>query len=142
MEDLWAYRRRRIVRVTHRVVIGTWEQARAGLHTLGLSGRLNTAFVERVNLTIRRGVPALGRRMWATAQTVPGLRCQIAWWRGDDHFVRPHHALRVALPAPRQRAGRREPQRYRARTLAMAAGLTTRRWGIREFLSMPSAQMT
>ena len=137
-----AYRRRRIVRVTHRVVIGTWGRLRAGLHALGLSGRVNTAFVERVNLTIRRGVPALGRRTWATAQTVPGLRCQLAWWRGYYHFVRPHHALRVVLPTPRHRGGRREPQRYRARTPAMAAGLATRRWGTREFLSVPCAQAT
>jgi IS1 family transposase/transposase-like protein len=137
-----AYRRRRIVRVTHRVVIGTWGQLRAGLRALGLSGRVNTAFVERVNLTIRRGVPALGRRTWATAQTVPGLRCQLAWWRGYYHFIRPHHALRVVLPTPRHRGGRREPQRYRARTPAMAAGLTTRRWGTRELLSVPCVQAT
>ncbi len=35
---------------------------------VGLNGRLNTAFVERVNLTIRRGVAALTRRTWSTAQ--------------------------------------------------------------------------
>src|SRR4051794_24324904 len=40
------YRRRRIVRVAHRVVAGTAEQLRVALQALGLSGRLNTAFVE------------------------------------------------------------------------------------------------
>jgi IS1 family transposase/transposase-like protein len=132
------YRRRRIVRVTYRVLCGTREHLRVALQVLGLSGRLNTAFVERVNLTIRQGIAALTRRSWSTAQTVPGLLGRVAWWRGYYHFIRPHHALRVALAAPRCRGGRRVPQRYRARTPAMAAGLTTRRWSALEFLGMPS----
>ncbi len=127
------YRRRRIVRVAHRVVVGTGEQLRVALRALGLSGRLNTAFVERVNLTLRQGVAALGRRTWSTAQTAAGLRAQVAWWRGYYHFVRPHHALRLAVPVPHGRGARR----YRPRTPAMAAGLTHRRWSTRELLSMP-----
>jgi IS1 family transposase len=133
------YRRRRLVRVAYRVVAGTGMQLRAALRALGLSGRLNTAFVERVNLTLRQGVPALGRRTWSTAQTAAGLRCQVAWWRGYYHFVRPHHALRLAVPAPHGRGGRRAPRRYRPRTPAMAAGLTRRRWSTRELLGMPSS---
>jgi IS1 family transposase/transposase-like protein len=133
------YRHRRLVRVTHRVLCGTPTQFRAALRALGLSGRLNTAFVERLNLTLRQGICALSRRTWATAQTEPGLQHRIAWWRGYYHFVRPHHALRVALAGPRERGGRREPQRYRARTPAMAAGLTTRRWSTGEFLGIPGA---
>ena len=70
------YRRRRLVRVARRVVAGTGEQLRVALRALGLSGRLNTAFVERVNLTLRQGVPALRRRTWSTAQTAAGLREQ------------------------------------------------------------------
>jgi hypothetical protein len=48
------YRRRRLVRVIYQVLLGTREQLRALLQGLGLSGKLNTAFVERVNLTIRQ----------------------------------------------------------------------------------------
>jgi IS1 family transposase len=91
--------RRSVVRVTRRMAVGTGAQLRSGLRALGLSGRVNTAFVERVNLTLRQGVAALTRRTWATAQTAPGLAVQVAWWRGYYHFVRPHHALRVSLPA-------------------------------------------
>jgi IS1 family transposase/transposase-like protein len=134
------YRHRRIVRVTSRMVVGTWTQLRSGLCALGLSGRLNTAFVERVNLTLRRGVAALARRTWATAQTAPGLAAQVAWWRGYYHFVRPHHALRVPLSAPQARGGRRHPRRYRARTPAMAAGITPRRWTVAAFLGTPTAR--
>jgi IS1 family transposase len=40
---------------------------------MGFSGRLNTAFIERVNLTVRDGIAALARRSWATAQESPHL---------------------------------------------------------------------
>ena len=135
-----AYRRRRVVRVTRRMAVGTWAQLRSGLRALGLSGRLNTAFVERVNLTLRRGVAALARRTWAAAQTASGLAAQVAWWRGYYHFVRPHHALRVPLPIPQARGGRRHRRRYRARTPAMAAGITPCRWTVAQFLGTPTAR--
>jgi IS1 family transposase/transposase-like protein len=129
------YRRGRLVRVLPRVAVGTPERLAAALRALGFSGRLNTAFVERVNLTLRQGVAALARRTWATARTTPGLAHQVAWWRGYYHFVRPHHSLRVPLPAPPARSGRR--QRYRARTPAMAAGIAPRRWTPVELLASP-----
>ncbi len=56
---------------------GTAEDLRAALAKLGLSGRLNTAFVERVNLKLRQGVAALARRTWATAQAAPSLLAQL-----------------------------------------------------------------
>lgn len=136
------YRQRRLVRVRYRVLCGTRRRLRQALQTLGLSGRLTTAFVERVNLTVRQGVAALTRRTWATAQTVPGLLSQITWWRGYYHFVRPHHSLRVALARPRDRGGGRQPQRYRARTPAMAAGVTTQRWTVVDLLSQPYLDTT
>jgi IS1 family transposase len=131
------YRARRLVRVTPRVLCGTGEHIRTTLQHLGFSGTLNTAFVERLNLTVRQGVPALTRRTWATAQTPARLQLHVEWWRGYYHFVRPHRSLRLACApsaGPDQRRGRR---RYRARTPAMAAGLTTRRWTVAEFLAVP-----
>ena len=116
---------------------GRLEELRATLQQLGLSGRLNTAFVERVNLTIRRGVAALARRTWATAHQAPALVAQLDWWRGYYHFVRPHASLRVALTRPIERGGRRLPRRYQQQTPAMAAGLTHWRWTVRDFLLLP-----
>jgi transposase-like protein len=48
-----SYRRRKLVRVTHVMRLGTEDALTAALQGLGLSGRLNTAFIERVNLTVR-----------------------------------------------------------------------------------------
>ncbi len=128
------YRRRKVVRVTRVMRSGTAEGLRAALRHLGLSGLLNTAFVERVNLTIRQGVAAVARRTWATAQEAPALLVQLEWWRGYYHFVRPHASLRMALAKPIERGGRRVPRRYEQRTPAMAAGLTSWRWTLRELL--------
>jgi hypothetical protein len=116
---------------------GTYAELRSALQRLGLSGTLNTAFVERVNLTVRQSVAALVRRTWSTAQEAPELLAHVEWWCGYYHFVRPHTSLRVALTQPRERGGRRQPQRYRQRTPAMAAGLTGQRWTVRELLAIP-----
>lgn len=107
------------------------------LQGMGLSGRLNTAFIERVNLTVRHGVAALARRTWATAQQAPHLLAHLEWWRAYYHFVRPHASLRVALMQPRERGGKLVAQRYRQRTPAMAAGRTNRQWSAREVLCYP-----
>ncbi len=132
-----SYRRRKLVRVSQVMRLGTEAALKAALQGLGLSGRLNTAFIERVNLTVRHGVAALARRTWATSQQASQLLAHLEWWRAYYHFVRPHESLRVALVQPRERGGKRAAQRYRQRTPAMAAGRTTHRWTAREVLSYP-----
>ena len=131
------YRRRKLVRVTHVMRLGTQTALKATRPRMGFSGRLNTAFIERVNLTVRHGVAALARRTWATSQQAPQLLAHVEWWRAYSHFVRPHDALRVVLVQPRERGGNRLAQRYRQRTPAMAVGRTHRRWTAREVLTCP-----
>jgi IS1 family transposase/transposase-like protein len=118
------YRRRRLVRVRRRTVCGSGGRLRVALRALGWSGVVQTAFVERLNLTVRQSVAGLTRRTWATAQTAAGLDAQVAWWRGYYHFIRPHLSLRGL---------------GRDCTPAMAAGLTGHRWTTVEFLSVPWA---
>jgi hypothetical protein len=48
-----SYRRRRLIRVSQVMRLGTEAALKAALQGLGLSGKLNTAFIERVNLTVR-----------------------------------------------------------------------------------------
>jgi len=130
-------RRRKLLRVTHVMRLGTQADLTVALQGMGFSGRLNTAFIERVNLTVRHGVAALARRTWATAKLAPQLLAHLEWWRAYYHFVRPHAALRMALVQPRERGGKLAAQRYRQRTPAMAAGRTNRRWTVREVLCFP-----
>jgi hypothetical protein len=121
--------------------LGTEAALKASLQGMGFSGRLNTAFIERVNLTVRHGVAALARRTWATAKPAPHLLAHLEWWRASSHVVRPHQSRRVALVQPRERGGTLVAQRYRQRTEALAAGRTTRGWTAREVLCSPLPPM-
>ncbi len=76
-----SYRRRKLVRVTHVMRLGTQADLTVALQRIGLAGRLNTAFIERVNLTVRHGVAALARRTWATSQQTSQLLAHLEWWR-------------------------------------------------------------
>ena len=131
------YCRRRLVGVTYVIRCGTHAALQTALRRLGLSGKLTTAFVERLNLTLRQSVAALIRRTWSTLQEAPQLLLHLEWWRAYYHFVRPHESLRELLAYPIERGGKRLPQRYRQRTPAMAAGLTRRRWTVHELLALP-----
>jgi hypothetical protein len=101
-----SYRRRKLVGVTPVMRLGTKDALTAALQQLGFSGRLNTACIERVNLTVRHGVAALARRTWATAQQSPQLLASLEWWRAYSHCVRP--VLRVAGEAHAASRARRQ----------------------------------
>jgi hypothetical protein len=116
------YRHRRLVRIRYQMACGSQRALQVALQTLGWSGQLQTAFVERLNLTVRQSVAALTRRTWATAQSAAGLQGHVEWWRAYYHFVRPHRSL---------------CHHSRACTPAMAAGLTARRWTVADLLGDP-----
>ena len=126
------FRRRRLAVVEHRVPLGTPDAFRLTLRVLGLSGRIQTAFIERLNLTMRRSIASLARRSWSSAHSLGELTFQFEWWRAYYHFARPHASLRqpVADQAPTPTR-----QRYRVRTPAQAAGLTGHRWTVLELLA-------
>jgi hypothetical protein len=58
----------RMVRVEHRMLWGNAEEYRSRLKANGLSGNINTSFVERANLTIRQSVSKLTRRTLGPAK--------------------------------------------------------------------------
>src|SRR5712664_700795 len=70
-------RRRRLVDVKHRVVFGSLEAVNHVLAPLGW--HINTAFVERINLTIRQHVAAVGRRVSTLCKGEDGLLQQIIY---------------------------------------------------------------
>src|SRR2546421_4749534 len=107
--------------------LGTEAALTASLQGMGFSGRLNTAFIEQVNLTVRHGVSALARRTWATAQQSPHLLAHLEWWRAYYHFVRPHESLRVRLGQPPGRGGQRLAQRHRQTTPTLAPAQNPRK---------------
>jgi IS1 family transposase len=74
-----AYRRRKIFKVERprSVQLGQREDLQVALQRLGFTGSINTAFIERLNLTLRQGLAALTRRSWATAQLAPELEAHL-----------------------------------------------------------------
>ena len=125
-------RRRRLVDVTHRVVFGTIEAVNQVLVPLGW--QINTSFVERVNLSIRHHVAAIGRRVSTLCKGEAGLRQQLALYHVYYNFCLPHASLRQPLPQPEPPLGTGAAQRWQPRTPAMAAGLTDHVWTLREVL--------
>src|SRR3989449_414952 len=91
-------RRRRLVRVSHRVVFGSLEAVQQVLAACGW--HINTAFVERVNLSMRQHVAAVGRRVSTLCKGEEGLRQQLVLYHTSYNFCFPHASLRQALPQP------------------------------------------
>src|SRR5438128_292138 len=125
-------RRRRLVGVTHRVVFGSLEAVHHVLAPLGW--HINTAFVERINLTIRQHVAAVGRRVSTLCKGEDGLRQQLALYQVYYNFCLPHASVRQPLPQPEPTNGTGSAKLWRPYTPAMAAGLTDRVWTLREVL--------
>jgi len=127
-----SYRRRRIVGVTYRVVFGTMERVQQGLSACGR--KLNTAFVERLNLDIRQRVAAVGRRVNTLCQGEDGLRQQLVVYHAYYNFCLPHASLRQPLLVPEPTNGSGSAKRWRPCTPAMAAGVTDHVWTLQEVL--------
>jgi IS1 family transposase len=125
-------RRRRLVRVRHRVVWGTLEAVQQVLAASGW--QINTAFVERLNLTIRQHVAAIGRRVSTLCKGEDGLRQQLALYHCYYNFCLPHASLRLPLPQPEPTNGSGSARLWRPCTPAMAVGLTDHVWTMRELL--------
>jgi len=125
-------RRRRLVRVTHRVVFGTREAVEQIVAACGWQRQ--TAFVERLNLTLRQHVAAIGRRVTTVCKGEEGLRQQVVLFQIYDNFVLPHASVRQTLAEPVPTNGGGSTKRWRPCTPAMAAGLTDHVWSLREVL--------
>jgi hypothetical protein len=111
-----------------RVLWGKRKDLNDLLHQQGFAPRTQTAFIERVNLTIRRGVAPLMRKTWSLAQHSEHLLLHRDWWHGYNYFIRPHKSLSVPVPG----LGKSHP-----RSPVLAAKLTPKLWSVKEVLKLP-----
>jgi IS1 family transposase len=114
----------RIIKVDRRTLIGDAWRCEEALRDSEDSSKLNTSFVERLNLTIRQGSAYLFRRTICHARWKERLEDHLDLLRCYYNFVRPHRALKFGCEV---------------RTPAIQAGLTTRRLTLREIF--PSAMV-
>jgi IS1 family transposase len=127
-------RQNRVVKVGTRLILGTEQRLRDAIERSEDSSKLNTSFIERLNLTIRQGSAYLNRRSPCHARSRARLVEHLELLRCYYNFMRPHSALRFG---------------NEVRTPAMQAGLARRRLRFRDIfgawaagLLLPLAEWT
>jgi hypothetical protein len=96
--------------------------------------RINTAFIERVNLSTRQHAAAVGWRVTTLCKHEAGSRQQLTLYQGYYNFCFPHASLCLSLPQPEPSNGTGPAKKWRPQTPAMVARLTDQRWTLREVL--------
>ena len=121
--------KKRVVEITRKMVQGTLEQAQVLLSASQGGTVLNTAFIERLNGTIRQRLACLTRKCRHAARRLAALESGM-WLLGCTYnLCWPHHQL--SREATSAQLGRGEV----LLTPAMASGLTDHIWSIQELLS-------
>jgi hypothetical protein len=109
------YRRRKLAQVIHRLLLGPQAAWDAALKAAGTRISINTAFVERLNLTLRHALAALTRRSFCIAKSKRHLQLRLNAYLVYYNLVRLHLSLKI--------------------TPACSAGLTDHAWSWEELLS-------
>jgi transposase-like protein len=106
---------RRLVRITRRLAYGSLTRAEVIMQATQLAlGRINTAYIERLNATLRTWMPALVRRTRTPSGRREHLEAALFWTGCVYNFCHVHATL--------------------AGTPAMAADLTDHVWSIDELI--------
>ena len=95
--------------------------------------------MERLNLSIRQHVAAIGRRVATLCKGEDGLHQQLSLYHVYSNFCLPHASLRLPLPQSEPTHGNGSAKRWQPQTPAMAAGLTDHVWTLREGAALPRA---
>jgi transposase-like protein/IS1 family transposase len=121
--------KKRVVEITRKMVQGTLDQAQVQLSASQGGTVLNTAFIERLNGTIRQRLASLTRKCRHAARRLAALESGM-WLLGCTYnLCCPHHQLSRRATSAHERRGEV------LLTPAMASGLTDHIWSIQELLS-------
>jgi IS1 family transposase len=112
--------KRRVVEVTRKMTRGAWNLAERLLARSRGGSMLNTAFIERLNGTMRERLATLTRKCRHAASRVEGLEHGMYLIGCTYNFCWPHQELS------------KPTHRGSACTPAMASGLTDHIWSVRE----------
>jgi hypothetical protein len=127
-------RKGRVVKVTTEVVFGTPEALGAYLKRSPASRRVNTAFVERQNNTMRQRNRRFTRKTLGFSKKRCWMERQLHLCVGYYHFCLPHSGLREEIDPPLPTKGNGSPKKWREVTPMMAAGVTDHVWTLQELL--------
>lgn len=113
----------RVVKVEKKVVYGSGDRIAETLKELP-GNTINTSFVERSNLNWRLWDAHLTRKSLLFAKSARWLKAKFAICVAFYNFIRPHETL-----------SRGKDRIFRPRTPAMAAGIASHVWTIKELIS-------
>lgn len=119
-------RKGRVVSVETQVVFGTEQEVNEILQNSPVSSHINTAYVERQNLTFRQGDSRCQRKTQKFSKLPEMFVLQLWIFRAYYHFIRSHWGLRRKCQVGKQR--------WKLRTPLMAADITDHQWSWREML--------
>ena len=88
------WKKNRVTCVEREIIIGEPWQLEEALECSQDSEKLNTSFIERLNLTIRQGTSYLQRKTSAHARCPQALLAQLEFQRCYYNFMRPHMSLK------------------------------------------------
>jgi hypothetical protein len=117
------------------VVFGTPEALEAYRKRSPASRRVNTAFVERQNNTMRQRNRRFTRKTLGFSKKRYWMERQVHLCVGDYHFCLPHSGLREEIDPPLPTKGNGSPKKWREVTPMMAAGVTDHVWTLQELLT-------
>ncbi len=120
----------RVVEVKRQILFGTDDDLIRILEADGCGAQINTAYVERDNLTSRQSNGRLVRKPLSHSRRKDYLQHHLDFEDAVYNLVRPHSALRLRLRRPAAHG-----RLWTPRTPAMAAGLTDQSWSLEELLS-------
>jgi len=107
-----------LVKVRTRALFGRLKDIRRRVRELGIGQEVNTAYVERLNGTLRGQQARLARRTRHGSRLADMLRWALGLWRDLYNWTRGHAALDGHSPA-------------------MALGLADRVWSVRRYVAYP-----
>ncbi|MDF0594099.1 hypothetical protein P0O24_10955, partial [Methanotrichaceae archaeon M04Ac] len=116
----------RIIEVIQRIVYGNPEEV---MRLLGVDygGKINTAYIERINLTIRNSLARFVRKSMNCSKILRRHTHALDFFQAWYNFVKPHKSLRLEVNQGRKR--------WMQRTPAMAEGLVDHVWTIKELMT-------
>lgn len=116
----------RVIEVIQRVIFGDPEEV---MHLLGADsgGSINTAYIERLNLTIRNSLARFVRKTMNCSKILKRHTHAFNFFQAWYNFVKPHKSLRLEV--------NQGIKRWVQRTPAMAEGLTDHIWTLKELMT-------
>ena len=106
---------KRIIEIERRLVHGKWKVVNDLIQRTQIeSGKVNTAYVERLNATLRGWIPALTRRSRTPSNRRRNMEAALFWTGVNYNFCREHASI--------------------GGSPAMAVGLTEQVWSVRDLL--------